>query len=371
MRYYRRTRSGSGKAKKVFLRILFVLVAALVITILAVALGIWLKQKVASAESMEFEYPENESAETLPITAGDVEMHSPTVFGAGLDVSDYESEDEIVLSINQLAEYYDTLTLPLTDENGTLIYTSPALCALMRMPAPESDRNFTLLSSAVTAGKVKNMRISALLTPTDDAETDAALISELAVLGFDEIIFTPAFGESINYSDANRLRSHLSSCAEKSGSACTLGVMIPSGYYLRASDAKQIQMIASAADFLAITFTSGTTTTGAYRTVTSEISSLLGSFSVYSMRVILTDANADILSAKTKACTDKGITSITLTSPVLPTEMIFSDEYQAETDAPVETEPKQTVPSETNPYSAGSTTYPSYRDVVPETETEE
>lgn len=373
MRYYRRNRSGSSKTKKIFLRILFVLVSALVITVLAVLLGIWLKQKVASAESLEYAYPEHETAEVPPVSAEDVSMDSPTVHGAGLDVTAYDSEDEIVLSINQLSDYYDTLTLPLTDENGKLVYTSPALCDLMRMPAPESNPNYGLVSSAVTAGQAKNMRICAMITPSDEVMIDAALISELAHLGFDEVVFVPEFGESINYSAANKLRSHLTDCSEETENACSIGVLIPSAYYLRASDAKQIQMIASASDFLAITFESDKTptTTEAYRTVTSEISSILGSFSVYNMRVILTDSSSEILSAKSKACTDKGINSISLTSPVLPTEMIFSDEYHAETALPVETESVQTVPGETNPYSAGSTTYPSYKDVIPETTEEE
>ncbi len=372
MSYYRRNRTGSTRTKRIFVRILFVLVAALIITVLSVFLGIYLRHKVDSAEAMEYEYPETESPEISSLPDNYVSLDAITVYGAGLDVTKYSSEDEIVLLINNLAEYYDTLTLTLSDDSGNLIFTSPALCRALRMAEPQTTPIFDLIASAATAGQAKNMRICALIPPSDDAELDAILIDELAAAGFDEILFTPDFGESINYLHANKFRTFLTDCQENMKSDCSIGVLLSSAHFLRTADANHIQMIASAADFFGVSFSTegNQTTTSAYRTVYGEISSMLGSFSVYHMRVILSDTASDILSAKIKACTDKDIRSISITSPVLPTEMIFSDEYQENTPAESEQNHHNTETGETNPYSGGSLTYPSYKDAVPETDSE-
>jgi len=369
--YYRRNRPGISRTRKISVRILFVLVAALIITVLSVLMGVYLRHKVAMAESLEFDYPEADETESITLPSDYVSMTPVTVFGAGLNVTQYASEDEIVLSINNLSEYYDTLTLPLADTNGQLFYTSPALCTYLRMAPPQSNDSFDKILSAVTAGRVKNMRICGLFPPSGNAELDLILIHELVESGFDEILLTPDFGESINYLQANEFRAYLSQCHEDPAVSCSIGVLLESDHYLRAADAKQIQMIASAADFLAVSFDASETqtTTSAYRKVTGEISSMLGSFSVYHMRVILTDDDKNVLSAKIKACTDKDINSISITSAVLPTEMIFSDEYQE--SQPVETEPDRHAekPGETNPYSGGSLTYPSYNEPITETDT--
>lgn len=372
MSYYRRNRTGTSRTKKIFIRILFVLVMALIITVLSVFLGIYLRHKVENAETMEYEYPEAESSEITSFPADYVNLNPITVFGAGLNITEYDSADEIVLLINNLSEYYDTLTLTLADDSGKLLYTSPALCNALRMSEPDSNPVFDLIVAAATAGRAKNMRICGMLSPTDDARLDSVLIEELIEAGFDEIIFTPDFGESINYLHANQIRTHLNDCRESVQNSCSLGVMISSANYLRSADAKHIQMIASASDFLAVSFEAkkNQSTTDAYRTVTGEISSMLGSFSVYHMRVILSDSSSDVLSAKIKACTDKDINNISITSPVLPTEMIFSDEYQASTPVETDTNQPKYETGETNPYSSGSTVYPSYKDAVPETDTD-
>ncbi len=370
MSYYRRSRPGASRTKRIFVRILFVLAAALVITILSVLAGVYLRHKVETAEAMEYEFPVDEHTVAAVLPSDYVSMDPVTVYGAGLNLTDPLSEDEIVLSINQLADYYDTLTLSLTDASGSLIYTSPALCEALRMASPQSTPILDRISSAVTAARVKNMRICGLLTPSGNAELDSVLVNELSQIGFDEILFTPDFGESINYLQANDFRAFLTGLKAESDYSCSFGVLLKSAHYLRAADAKQIQMIASASDFLAVAFEAkpNQTTTSAYRTVTAEISSMLGSFSVYHMRVILTDSDKDVLSAKIKACNDKDIQSISITSAVLPTEMIFSDEYQENQNAETESRHAPAETGETNPYSGGSLTYPSYRDVVPETE---
>jgi len=370
--YYRRSRTGTSRTKRIFVRVLFVLVAALIITVLSVLLGIYLRHKVEKAEAMEYDYPEAADTDISNLPADFVSMDPVTVFGAGLDVSKYGSEDEIVLLINNLAEYYDTLTLSLADDSGRLIYTSPALCDALRMTIPAENPVFDLILSAATAGQAKNMRICGLLPPTGDADLDSVLMDELTEAGFDEILLTPDFGESINYLNANKMRAFLTDCRENMVNSCSLGVLLSSDNFLRSADAKHIQMIASASDFLGVIFEpkKNQTTTDAYRTVTGEISSMLGSFSVYHMRVILADDSSDVLSAKIKACTDKDVSSISITSPILPTEMIFSDEYQASSSVETESDRHNYETGETNPYSSGSLTYPSYKDATPETEPE-
>lgn len=343
-------------------RILFVLIAAAVITFGTILLGNYLQYKVDEAEKLLDKTAEtdDDSAQSEEVFESGDNYDSPTVFGAAIDLGDYEGESDIIVAINTLAQSYDTVLMPITDADGMLFYNSPALSELVRMPSAEDDANFRLFSSAAAAVKAKNMRLCIIYTPNnsvstldDAALTDGTLIAELALYGADEVLITlPDDIGEISTDSAEALNDYISDCREISDNACPIGILLSSEVYLDDNSAKQIQQIASAASFLAIDFPveDDSTAVAAYRYVSRSVTSLLGSFNVYNMRVIL-DGTSEHLPAKYRACSDSGISNICVASFVLPSEL----EYNAQSADTAETtySPNETIDPEanTNPYA--------------------
>ncbi len=351
--------------KKILFRILFVLIAAAVITFMTILLGNYLLYKVSELDAAR-DHSEETTALPTEFSSGEPENErydSPAVFGAAIRLDDYSSEDEVILAINTLAASYDTLLLPVTDADGKLLYQSPALCTLTRMPEPEDNPEFRLLCSAAAAAKAQNMRLCAVLTPNSEAasldeaaQLDAAIIDELALYGIDEVMITLSDDAiKMGTEEAETLQKYIDTCFTRSDGVCPIGILLSSELYLDASSAMPIQQIASAASFLAIKFpvSENAAAADAYNYVSDSITSLLGSFNVYNLRVIL-DGSAEILSGKYKACQDGGITNVCFTSAVLPVDLEYraqTTEESTETDQPAESEDPS---GHTNPYASGS-----------------
>lgn len=360
MRHYRRRNSGSERVKKIMFRILFVLIAAAVITFGTILLGNYLQIKLSRLNA-ELDAAEETADQEEPLFSDEPDnnlYNSPNVFGASMKLADYESEDEAVLAVNVLAEAYDTIMLHITDADGMLLYQSPALCELNRMPSMEENTEFKLFCSIAAAVKAKDKRLCVLLTPNfstgsleSAAWTDGTLIAEMALYGVDEILITLPDETVLTGTVAESLHEYINDCRKISDDACPIGMLLSADFYLDTNDAKQIQHIANAASFLAISFpTKADDPMGTvYRYVSDSITSLLGSFNVYNMRVIL-DGDIKILAAKYEACKTGGITNVCFADTILPSDL----EYRAQAD---ETEPA-TVPetpdpdANTNPYAA-------------------
>lgn len=359
-------------------RILFVLIAAAVITFGTILLGNYLQRKVDEAEktlesSEETTDPESESE----IFSDSGEYYdSPTVFGATVSLTDYAGEDEAVLAINSLSTSYNTVIIPVTSSDGVLLYQSPALCELARMSAPEDDSDFRLFSAAAAAVKAKNMRLCVMLTPNsavsfpfDSALIDGTLIKELALYGADEVLIAlPDEIDKLSRTDAEILESYITECREISGDVCPIGILLSSESYLDDDSEKQIQSIASAASFLSIKFPveADSSASSAYRYVTRSITSLLGSFNVYNMRVIL-DCAPEHLAAMYQACIDSEISNICFASYVQPDALSYrAQSTETSDDTPV---PEETADPEanTNPYATTAKDEP---DETAETEAE-
>lgn len=348
-------------------RILFVLIAAAVITFGTILLGNYLQRKVDEADAssdISDDADRELPADDLSSDAGD-HYDSPTVFGASLKLQDYSGEDEAVLAINTLSGYYDTVLMPITDADGMLLFQSPALCELNRIPRSADDSGFRLFSSAAAAVKVKNMRLCVSFSPNgfvssldDAALIDGTLISELALYGADEVLITlPDDVGTLSAEAAEKLSKYIIDCRRISGDVCPIGVLISSEVYLDDASAKQIQQIAEAASFLAINFAvdEDETPAGTYRYVSRSITSLLGSFTVYNMRVIL-DGPSELLPPEYKACQDGDISNICIASYVLPDELDYRAQPSDETET--ETEADDFDPEEhSNPYASDASKY--------------
>lgn len=370
-------------------RILFVILAAAVITFSSIILGNYLQKKVDEAEAARAtSEPAQEQITSRPRLT-DSEAAQRSVSAVGLELRNYRTEDAVVAAVNQLAEHYDTLLVDLGSSEGTLLYTSPALCDLMRIPVPEEDSKLTLVRSALTAAKSRNLYLCAvvdtsfgLLDREVDEAVDGALFAELASFGVDEILIKNTVIDTENI-PADEIADYLSGCAEITKGACALGVLFPDDAFLNFSNARDIQTIASAADFTGIDMTSyeSIPPDEMYEKMTQNITSLYGSFSIYNMRVVLSTAAAELLAAQYQALLDSSITNICLTETILPDVLVYNRPSDIPAEEPT-AEPEETTNSvqpESNPYAVGiadeteetlETEEPSADD-VPEEDTEE
>lgn len=364
MRHYRRSYSGSARFRKVMLRILFVIIAAAVITFSSIFLGHYLQIKVAEAEeALNTSEPASEQITSRP-KISENESSSREVNAAGLELRNYHTEDAVVSAINTISESYDSLLIDLTGSGGNLLYTSPALCDMMRIATPTEDTALSLVRSALTAAKSKNMYLCAvtdssfgILERGQDEQVDGTLFAELASFGIDEILIKDIILDTEDI-PADDIAAYLTGCAEITNGACRLGVLFPDDVFLNFSNARSIQTIAGAADFTGIDMTSYSSLTPdeIYAQTTRDVTSLYGSFSIYNMRVILSTVDYDQLAAQVQALRDCGIESICFTESILPSSLNYtgSDTSADIEEAPETEEAVAKVEPQTNPYAVVS-----------------
>lgn len=334
-----------------------------------------MKNKIAAAEESMTDLSETEETEIPPDEpvkqSGDAVLL--TMYASGLDLRDYSGKDELVLAVNTLAESYNTVMLPLVDDNGKLIYYSPALSELVRQPDISSeDEVYSLLSSAASAAKAKNINVCALLIPSIDISSansaaliDSRLIGELAENGITRIMLKlPIPGDDGNYS--RWLQNYIKSL---DAGECEIGYALCSSYIADAAGAKLIQALAGSADFLGIYFDKHT---GTYDEVSNdiihELNSLIGMFSVYNINVLIDDD--ENTAAVYKACTDFGIQSICFTGFVLPDKLLNSESPESDESEPDnKTDTEKTISENTNPYaSTADSSETDHDDISDETE---
>ncbi|MCR4904897.1 MAG: hypothetical protein K6A33_02365 [Clostridiales bacterium] len=359
MKRYKRNKQAPPALKKVLARILFVVGAAALITIGTVFVGHRLLMKVQSAEytplptgGTGISYEREDTDESRSVG------NAPSIRGVGIDLLSYKSTEELGEELDELSEAFNTVVYPICDQDGQLIYQSPAVCALVRMQVTDTE-TLDRITDSIREAKTRGLRIIASLIPADSA-TDAALMKELASFGVTEILVTPSLTGTLDYETANRLRLYLNDCSEAIGDACRLGIVLPSAVYLDSAGAMQLQMIAQIASSLGIRFPTASISNPdeVYRTVSDTIQALEGTFSVYNMRVVLDETNAYRVAAEYQACADRGVMNYYFTKTVKPATLTYSGEIEEkEPDAPV-TDTVSNIPeSITNPYANTRETY--------------
>lgn len=362
MRHYRRTYSGGARVKKIMFRILFVILAAAVITFSTILLGTYLQKKVDEAEAeRNISSPSTEQITSRP-ERNDGEAANRNVTAAGVILRNYRSADAVTREIDALANYYNTLMLDLSDE-GALLYTSPAVCKATHIAIPEEDDSLALVRTALDTAKAKNFVLCAVMDASFgklergvDETVDGALFAELASFGVDEILIKNLIFDPED-PPADEIADYLNRCAEIVDGACALGVLFPGEVFLNFSNARNIQIIASAADFTGIDLTSYASVTPdeLYEQTKKDASSLYGSFSIYNMRVVLATPDIANLAAQEQALQDSAIGNLCFLSPVLPYELVYERPGNVPEET-AETEPAADVPhvpSQENPYASG------------------
>lgn len=360
-------------------RILFVILAAAVITFSTLILGHYLKKKVAEAEAaMNTSEPASEQITSRP-KLSERSSSTRSLFAGGLELRNYRTEDAVVSAVNTLAESYDTLLVDLTDASGSLLYTSPALCERLRMAVPDTNDALTLVRSAFSAAKSKELYVCVVMDTSfgvlergQDELADGTLFAELSSFGVDEILIKNAVIDEENI-PAEELAAYLDGCAELTQGSCQLGILFPDEVFLNFSNAHAIQTIAHAADFTGIDMTSYSSTTpeAMYEKMTEEVSSLYGSFSIYNMRVVLSTVDMELLAAQVQALRDSDIYNICFTEGISPDILNYNGSDTSVPEAETEAKPETTVPVEpqANPYATVNEE-PTDGDIEDETESE-
>ncbi len=377
MRYYRFRRKASKKAKLIFFRILFILAAAVLITGLAILTGNLLLNRVQQAEeALESSVPPSGNAagridKTEPSLSGEA-YSSLQVFAAGLDLPFHETEDSLFARIHTISQTYDTVSVEITGPGG-LLYTSPALTNLFRMP-PVTGENllYARLANTATAAKARGLRLSAVMNasfPRLSAETaalaDSTIAAELYSLGFHELLLTgllPGDADTDAINGARRYLQAMQNALDGTGSF-SLGACLPVSVYMDVVNAKQVQMLASSVDFLAMDAANLPVNTTNGMTLDEVCLSLAGSFQVYNLRVLLTTEDPRLLSDQYNALVRMDISNLHFLGEVSPETLAATTQPEAEIPTD-ETTDEELIPSE-NPYA---TTLPSDGTVTPGTD---
>ncbi|MBE6724883.1 MAG: hypothetical protein E7576_06765 [Ruminococcaceae bacterium] len=358
MKYYTTNRPISSRAKDIMTRILFVLIAAAVITFSAILIGQHLLRKAEAAGNRPSDtsgagWSPEKTRKDPENTAGS----APTVRGCGIDPLGYETAEELDAALLSASVSYDTILFPLSGSDGSLIYQSPAVCALARIPvtdrAPAEG-----IQSAFRAAKMRGLRVIVSVTPSE-AVTDTALYQELASWGADEILVTPHFSGAIDYESANLLRLYLIECSADLTPSCRLGTVLPADSYLDSSGAMQLQMIAQVSASLGIRFDVQYMDPDAdvFENMYNALQSLMGSFSVYNMRVIIDGTDPDLLAAQYRACAKRNIMNFIFTSAADYASFPVDEEEEPETEPVPEVYRPEQPAGVINPYANTSDTY--------------
>lgn len=394
MRYYRR--KANQKVRAVLLKILFVILCAAAIFGLAVLSGNLLKRHVDAASEMlesakppsgnavsRFDAsdtygqdPDSDAYSTLVVDACGINWVTRTADGLTA-----APEDALVLRLQTLAEEYDTISLAVNDAEG-YFYTSPMLLSLLHLPLSANeimnDNIYKRLEILCTAVKAANLRLSVQIRAsldTLDAEAaamlDGTVANELFAMGADEVLFTGLTSAEPDTDAINYARTYLENIREKVGYHNTIGALLPHKVFTEAAYAKQVQMSASAVDFLAIDLTGiPISNAGGNQTTLEGIcQSLKGSFQVYNMRVYLGDANADLLAAQSQILDMLGLTNRQLEAEItgdMLDSALHTPQEPEEDVVPVLPEEKETAESETishiNPYVVTKTSEANSKD---------
>ncbi len=402
-RYKRKSSQGSQKAKKIIIRILFVLLAACIITALTILLGHHLLDKAREAEQAEQADTGTAAPKTVQPAEFDITCtKAPSVKAVLIDPDSVKREtvelsqntgvpadepaetedtgtgDPVHDLINSMSTYYETMVLDIRGNDGRLAYSSPSVMKLLGVdPGTQEDEVLTDLKDtvayikAVIAGRglyeTTKLRICGIIPSYIDTElsgsadiADLAVISELADLGFDEVIVDINGIDEITYERAVEIRIYLNSLIEKLDGRIYVGVLLPDSIYIKSANARVLQVFASSCDFICMDFDSDEfeTQKEAFTGTSLKLQSLQGIIGLYNIRAVVNDRMTSYEQAEFTACEFAGLENIMVLHSVLPEDLRYDEDAPEETRDTEETDPYETEPAETDETTIDDNTNP-------------
>ncbi len=295
------------KAKKyrIWRRVLFFTVIAVMIAVFTVILGNVLKTRLENTDISTDDIPPVTTPDPSP--ANDAEesvSHDEALRGviaACLDLSDASDGGEARAVIDGLrAEGYNAVSFVVRDGDGMITYASPALQSYSGLRASEALVPVDVLKAAVAYAKDRGMRCSAVFSGSD-ADRDSLISAELAEMGFNDILIRSF--ENISALDNNAVGEMVSYLETVRGSLNVVcGVSLSPDVLTVAQNAPYIEKLYKKFEYLAIDMT-GIGSDGA----ADICGKLQGSFSMYMLRPVLDGDNADKLAEIRDVLTATGV----------------------------------------------------------------
>lgn len=336
MRRYRRIggyRSGQVKKskKKILIRIAFVVVCACILTLAAVLLGTHLQKKADYSASISTgDVDTTATSENIgDLFPGGIKVEDPDkaklhVTAADIDITS-GSAAELKDKINALSDKYNAVSVRITSKDGKLVYISPALMEHVGLdteliPQPKASdstdedkpdvNTYENLKAVLAAAKAKGLRagiyfrtdptaLEQSVSAASKCEIDSVIISELAQLGYDEILIEGLVAEDgrISNDTLKSIIRYLALLREKSESI-SIGINLEDSVYLVPQNASIIKTLSEYTDFLAISISTDIENADeAYSAVYDNCYSLKGNFSVYNLRGVILSDIPDVASA--------------------------------------------------------------------------
>ena len=339
MKAVRRRHTGSGKSKtKILFRILFVVVAAAVITALSILLGTHLKQKADSAAPLFTGTDdlggggreEKTLPEGVPVVPGDPDL---SVCAADLDISSV-NEEELMKRILSLPDFYNAVSVSVT-RAGKLTYVSPAVAELTRQTVPdptvrddEVNASLVTVSDILTVAGQRGLRTCLIYETAPEAigsdaaasfakTIDLAVVGELSALAPDAILIDGLLAPdgTLDFDALSGIIGYLADLRSVSGDTA-IGVVLPASVFLDTPTAAQIQTLIEYVNVLGIgvNVAEPTTEDGAYYSVETDCYPLRGGFTTYNLRAVIKAAGEDASRGAYRALSDMGVKNVQFTA---------------------------------------------------------
>ncbi len=308
----KRYRNYTAKKYKLPKRILFFVICALIIFILALMLGNHLKYKMESADidrTPVETYSEAETSAPIGIENGNAEHPDwvACVRAGYLDIVGAADTAAVRAAVDKLkADGFNAISF-VCIKDGRFTFASKAVEEYSRLPASGTVVSFENLTEAVSYAKGKGMRTSALYEKGADEALDASVCAELASMGFDEIIIC-GYEELLSENGGE-----ITPCIEYlkkiriGAEGCAVSLSLSPAAYTYARNSYQIEKLFTYAEFMTIDMT-GLELPDA-ENICGEI---MGSFLTYMLRPVIEGEAEDIA----KLLSDKSVLAVQYISSI-------------------------------------------------------
>lgn len=225
-----------------------------------------------------------------------------TVTGNPDNDDNNDSDTSFEARLTRAAEGRTAVLIPLTGEDGYLLYNSQRACEASRLPENPALPGMEELSAAVSAAKSKGLRVCAYIKSgvslaSAEAEYEAAvtadsrIAADAAEAGFDEVIICSLVlsPEDITGEASHIILRYLNQMAAAAGTVA-IGLSLPPEVYLTATLSPQIELFASRSVFLTMELTREQSTS---EYLSYILENLAGTLSVYNMRMLISPSDTD------------------------------------------------------------------------------
>ncbi|MBR6676001.1 MAG: hypothetical protein IKL24_01575 [Clostridia bacterium] len=291
----KRYRAYKAKKFKLPRRILFFCIVALIITVLAIILGNFLKNKLETVprdtseiltETKDPAAPPSKDNNEEAAVSHDKALGS--VVAGYLRLDGTTDEESARLAIDELKSAgCNAVSFVVTDGDGRLTYASPAIEEDSRLPASKEIVTYDMLTLAVAYAKEQGLRASAVMDKSDSIY-DEVVAEELSLAGFDELIVRGFEGFTrLDNSIVSEIGDYIKRIRTKAGDMA-ISLSFVSEFFSTPSNAPYIEKIYAKTEFLSIDLTDHTP-----EEITAVTETISGSISAYLLRPLLSGDNEE------------------------------------------------------------------------------